>query len=139
MHRSRTLYRPVHRRQIMTHPSVLRWSVRIQQHIPMHIGFLPSPSAVIIRAFVHVLVLGPSHHRNLLPGHIRADILPFPYCWLGLYVGHVHIGRVLRDRKWFVEDVQTRLRMVHMVHDDYVGNVGRIAGLLAEGNCGQGI
>lgn len=105
--------------------------MRIQQHLPMHIGFLPSPPSVVIRAFFHVPALGPSHYRNPLPGHIRADIHRIPYSWLGVHVNHVHIGRVFRDRERIVKDVQTRFWMVPMVHDDHVGIVGRIAGLLA--------
>ena len=105
----------------------------------MHLGFLPSPSSVLVREFVHVPLLGPSQHRNFLPGHIRPDILRIPYSRLGVHVNHVHIGRVSRDREWTVKDVQTRFWMVPMVHDDHVGIVGRIAGLLAKGYSGQGV
>jgi hypothetical protein len=44
---------------------------------------------------------------------------------MDVHVGQLHIGHVSRYREWSVKDLQTRLRVVPMVHDGDVGIVGR--------------
>lgn len=122
--------------------SVLRRGVRIQQHLPVHIGFLPSPSSVVPRAAVHRVisaVFDTPRRGDLLPGHVRGDVLRIPDRGMGVHVVHVHIGCVVRHEEWIGENVQAGMRVVPLVHDDDGGIVGVAAGVLAQGDFGQGV
>ena len=118
--------------------------MRIQQHLPVHIGYLPSPSYVVPRAAaVHdgdiSAVLDTLPRGDLLPGRVRGHVLRIPDRGMGVHVVHVHIGCVVRHEEWIGENAQAGMRVVPLVHDDDGGAVGVAAGVLAQGDSGQGV
>ncbi len=141
VHRPRPAIHPVPPKP-QQHISVFRRGVRIQQHLPVRIGFLPSPSSVVPRAAVHRVisaVFDTPRCGDLLPGPVRSDVLRIPDRGMGVHVVHVHIGCIQRHEERIGEDVQAGMWVVPLVHDDNGGIARVAAGVLAQGDFGQGV